>query len=702
MSNGPKCLAVAVCMPLASLTAYGTEPKPLSPMVVTASRWQEPLSQIASTVQIIPDEVIRRSHASSVTDLLAEHAVGFMSHWTPGQTSINLRGAATDGQGRDYRGQVLVLIDGRRSGTANLSKLSLDDTARIEIVRGPASVAYGSQAMGGVINILTRKGTNTEGSRITGSTGSWNLLTTHAYTSGTHGSGDYYLGAGFSRQHDYESGEGSPVKMFNTAWHRWGGLATWGWRLGDGRLDVTVRKDGTHDTGFRGSSWDYDNVESRTNHSLDVSYSSKIGRAGLNVHAYTVRDIDDLRWGSEVGGVDLDHNNRRLSLLGLRTSLHLPLAVSSDLLAGVDLERSELRSTRYRRTLAGVLGTLAPMDNNQNEETAGLYGELVHRLLEDRLTLRGGVRYTYGQSTHLPTHGLVASTRKEAHYDQFTYSLGGVYRLGTGLHIRASYATGFRAPTATELAADFLLVLGGQVRGNPDLKSESSEQAEIGFAYYGQGASADVALFQTRIKDRIVTRVIGPAPGGGNLSRFFNSSGDLVLRGVDLQVNYELLPGHTGWFWQLYGNATYHFHMKDEGAPATANTDKPQRIYYSQAGIGVRFGQHRIWDLNLVGIYRGPMYYDTEENLLIPQGEPFATFIHRKGGFWVWNLRAGYELRRGWRLFGGVNNVLNKNEHPIFIALNQLPFISNPAASNGGRGNSMPGRHFFFGLSAGL
>src|SRR4029078_630174 len=108
--------------------------------------------------QIIENSEIERSTAKSVTELLAENAVGFMSEWTPGQTSINIRGAATEGQGRDFRSQVLVLLNGHRAGTANISKLSIADIDRIEIVRGPSSVVYGSQNMGGVINIIMKTG----------------------------------------------------------------------------------------------------------------------------------------------------------------------------------------------------------------------------------------------------------------------------------------------------------------------------------------------------------------------------------------------------------------------------------------------------------------------------------------------------------------------------------------------------------------
>src|SRR3954454_3349508 len=165
-------------------------------------------ANVVGPVQIIENSEIERSTAKSVTELLAQNAVGFMSEWTPGQTSINIRGAATDGQGRDFKSQVLVLINGHRAGTANLSKMSLADIDRIEIVRGPASVVYGSQNMGGVINIITKTGRTAPGGFIDGNAGSWGTKQGKAQYGGMTGMFDYYLGVSGGVRDDFKIGGG--------------------------------------------------------------------------------------------------------------------------------------------------------------------------------------------------------------------------------------------------------------------------------------------------------------------------------------------------------------------------------------------------------------------------------------------------------------------------------------------------------------
>src|SRR3954467_10385227 len=183
-------------------------------------------ANVVGPVQIIENSEIERSTAKSVTELLAQNAVGFMSEWTPGQTSINIRGAATDGQGRDFKSQVLVLINGHRAGTANVSKLSIADVERIEIVRGPSSVVYGSQNMGGVINIILKTGRTAPGTLLEASTGSWALFQGKAQTGGSTSKVDWYVGAQAGTRKDYEVGGGKREE--NTAWNRRGILGAVG------------------------------------------------------------------------------------------------------------------------------------------------------------------------------------------------------------------------------------------------------------------------------------------------------------------------------------------------------------------------------------------------------------------------------------------------------------------------------------------
>src|SRR3954462_15165509 len=227
---------------------------PTAEIVVTPTGRPEPVSRTVGTTQIIDRDTIEHSAAKSVTDLLAENAVGFLSEWSPGQTSINIRGAATEGQGRDFRSQVLVLVNGHRAGTANVSKLSTADIQRIEIVRGPSSVVYGSQNMGGVINIILKTGRTAPGGLAEGAGGSWGTAAGKVQWGNVSGPADVYAGVNAGRQGNYTAGSGSNGKELNTSWQRHGETGSVGYQFNEfNRMDLNVRQDGIYNAGFRGS-----------------------------------------------------------------------------------------------------------------------------------------------------------------------------------------------------------------------------------------------------------------------------------------------------------------------------------------------------------------------------------------------------------------------------------------------------------------
>ena len=682
----------------------------LDDLVVTAVGSPEPLSKVASTVQVIDAEEIRTSHGRSVTELLRQRAAGFFSEWTPAQTSITIRGARSDGQGRDFRGQVLVLLNGRRAGTANLSKLSPNQLDRIEIIRGPASVAFGNQAMGAVINLITRDGRRVEGGAVSIEGGSYD----HGQLTAEYG-GDLsdslagYVGASGLTSDDYDGGSGGG-KQFNTATNRRGALAALNWDLDRHHwLDVIVRTDGVYDTGFRGSSWDYDNTDDRWNQSVELIYAGVLDDRGidLNAHLYAFRDVDSFHWGSEAAGVDKDNNRRELTAYGLRLTPKFSVTESTELLLGFDGELSRLRNSRNRKSVSGApIAQVAPFDNNEDNLLTAGYAELTQSFFDERLSLRAGGRYTRNQSRIRKTPNVKLSGETERTFDGMTYSAGLAYALLPKLKLRTSYATGFRSPTGRELAGEFSPVLTPNriTRGNGGLSAEESVQFEIGLTYAPGNFFFDAAVFDQTIEGRITTAVIDPrGPGtSDDISQFKNADGDARVQGIEVQAQFDAAPwlGLTGQRLAFGVDGAWNFTMQADGIDrrdSGPDADKLQRFNEYQAALRLRYEWRDRWGVSLSGLLKGPMYYDTEERLL-STAEPARNFVHRKDAFWIFNLRGHYNMMDWITLYGGIDNLLDKNEHPIFIALDEQPYISDPSRSNGGRGNSMRGRFFFAGM----
>jgi vitamin B12 transporter len=130
----------------------------LEDIVVTASRVKEEKTEVTSNITIINENEIKSSVATNLGDLLAQKGIGHIQKYPGSLTSIGIRGFRTETHGNDLKGHVLTLLNGRRAGTGNLAKIMTKNIERIEIIRGPAAVQYGSAAMGGIVNAITKMG----------------------------------------------------------------------------------------------------------------------------------------------------------------------------------------------------------------------------------------------------------------------------------------------------------------------------------------------------------------------------------------------------------------------------------------------------------------------------------------------------------------------------------------------------------------
>ncbi len=201
-------MLAAFTLPLASLVLADELETQLDPVIVTATRMSEPKSQTLASVTVIERTEIERRQAHSVPDLLRGVAgVSIAQNGGEGHAaSLFLRGTNSD--------HVLILIDGVKTGsvtlgTTPLENLPLDQIERIEIVRGPRSSLYGSEAIGGVIQIFTKQGGGTLTPRA--SIGGGTLGTGHL-SGGLSGGGDqgwFNLGVNLDRTDGINACHGS-------------------------------------------------------------------------------------------------------------------------------------------------------------------------------------------------------------------------------------------------------------------------------------------------------------------------------------------------------------------------------------------------------------------------------------------------------------------------------------------------------------
>jgi vitamin B12 transporter len=408
--------------------------------VVTATRDEIPLEQIGASVTIVPEETFEAQQYRTVEEALrAVPGVDVQRSGSLGKvTTVRIRGANA--------AQIQVLVDGVRvksttSGDFDFADLPLDDVQRIEVVRGPQSTIYGADAIGGVINVITRRG---------------------------RGKPTAWL--------DFEAGN---YETFRERAGVSGELGPWNFSLGASRLDFGGQ--------FDNDEHDLTSANARVGYALpnsgEVALIARASDARRGVPFLTVfpdfsrsREQDDtfvlgsLEW-TQPWVAWYEH---ALRLSAIRSALTFRDPESAfEQRSDIETERREV--DWLHKFHFGKVDTLTVGLEYRNEDgtskgtfsattdTFSVFAQDELRLF-DRLFLTGGVRYDHNSAFGDATTGRAA--------------LSYVVR-GSDTRLKASWAEGFRAPTFNELFFPETFP-PCPAFGNPDLRPERSESYDAG------------------------------------------------------------------------------------------------------------------------------------------------------------------------------------------------------------------------------
>ena len=435
-------------------------------IVVTANPLPTRADSVGSSVTVIGADEIERRGEPFVLDLLRTvPGLEVDQSGGPGSiASVFLRGANSN--------QTLVLIDGVRvtntSGGFDFSGVAANGVERIEVLRGPQSTLYGSEAIGGVVSITSRRGRPGFHLDIDASDGSRNSRDIALAGDGATGAFDWSLGYAASKTNGWSAAseargntERDPFSD-RTLTARVGGSL-----LGNGRVDLTVRSFDALSSldGFTTVPVDDPNyTQDRRLSVASLDFAKPLASFwDLRIHAGANEER------TEGKDPDTFFNNylirSRLSQLGVESDLHLGQA--DTLIVGASTER------RHGENVGSYDQSLAV-------DSAYVQDEWSFR---DRLFLTAGARHD-----------------SNSHFgDKTTYRVTGSALLPASWRLIGSLGTGFRAPSFDELFFPFF--------GNPRLRPENSVGADLGLERQLQtrfGALlAGVTLFDNRFRDLI-------------------------------------------------------------------------------------------------------------------------------------------------------------------------------------------------------
>jgi len=652
-------LVVAIAGAFVSPLSQAEESVTTDDVLVTAARVERELMDVNMSVSVITQKEIENNGAQTIADLLKDMpGVEVTTDGSQGSKRIMIRGEKTF--------STLVMIDGQRiteqksmSGAPIL--IDPSQVERIEVIKGPASVLYGSDALGGAINIITKKGNGkkaVEGTVTAGYNSSNDGGNASAQIFGTAGGWDYRIGASYEGGRDLKLAHG---KAEGTDFETKSANAYLAYHVNDNH--VFGASVDYFDLDFNSSSPDmtldefYVHVPEWKRLKVgafdEIRYVNKyLSKIRTDVFYQKATKYMDNHVGAFMGpGKFMINDNaadNTLKQFGASIQADWTLTDKLYLITGYDLsyEKLDAESTSFTR---GNMGRPINMDKylfyRGNLLTQALYASADYNVT-DTVTLNFGTRYTYVRTDMKQADGYSISSGKTSNIQQttgkktdgqFVFNAGVLWHPRNDLTLRAAWSQGFRVPLLQERYVDTTMGQTRTVRvGNPDLKPEKSNNFEIGARWVSGPATVDAAIFYNRVTDLITAKPINK-----KTSMMMNVAKSETI-GMEFTGSYLL--GNSG-FEPHLAFALLHRTYKENGE-STSKTGRP--------GFTATYGVKWAGDVN---------WGRARADLFARSSSSAEDSVNRYSGWTTLNLTGGFDFgpQNRYSINAGFYNILNKD-----------------------------------------
>ena len=626
-------------------------------VTVTATRVSTLLPDVPVGVTVITAaEMQTRGYTTLVQALSAVPGLGVVQTGGPGgQASVFIRGTNSE--------DVLVLLDGvpvndpsDPNGAFNFGDYTLSDIERIEIVRGPMSGLYGSNAIGGVINIITLHGSGAPKASITAAGGYPAQGQGSATISGSTGKFDYALSGAINQQagFDYTAKRLSVYTGNKDPYRSNLGSLNLGYSPVDGTRISLVARAQQSDNAFPDVDYpvfdDPDSFDYNTNIFYKLGVVSNLFDGLLTTELFAAHLQNNLHYSNLLDANDPnqafndDYYHGYRNDVQWNNTVHVPdagPAAFSSVLFGIEY----LHDTAKENVNDSFFGApyVASVDHSQHD-VAGHFG--AQTTVFDVLTLTGAIR----------------DDSYSSFGNAFTGRFGGVLAVpAADLHLKASYGTGFLAPSLFDLYG----VDSDGYQGNPDLKAERSRGYEAGAQFdipaYGQAdfASLSATYFNNDIHDLIE----------------FTENADFTAsteKNIDqarisgVETEFVLTPAN----W-LTADLTYTYTYARDVTSETPLLRRPENAGSANVTITPLPSLSIAPQVQYIGRFTDFLYDN--------QGYPIGSGLSQPGT--IVNLAVNYAVAPRYKVFAIADNLLDSNFEPV-------------------NGLQIPGQSFLIGIKA--
>jgi outer membrane receptor for ferrienterochelin and colicins len=580
-------------------------------VVVTGTKTEQRLKDTPVITEVITRSEIEATGAENIGEVL-EHRVGIVVDRDAHGDGVQLQGLDSD--------YILILLDGepqvgRIAGKLDLARITVENVERIEVVKGASSALFGSAAMGGVINVITRKASSPFAAQFTNNFETHNTIDSRSTVELKRDKFNALLTLAANRRNPIDLDE-SDLTTTIDGYQNWTHstraeyqLTSKSTLLFSGQY-LSQKQEGISET----EDVVFDRLGDIGNFSGSVGTGYQLGsRSKLTGKIYTARYRDESTVIDRDTSLTESSNVTVQDLIKGEAQFDTALGSKNQLTVGAELIFENLESQRITGGEKDVT-TDSVFFQNEFRPIANL-----------ALVLGGRLDYHSEFGTH------------------FSPKLSGLYHVTRDVTIRTSFGQGFRAPDFKDLYLDFSNSTSGyQVLGNPDLQPESSGSWNLGVEYQFKSALLGrVHLYRNNLKNLIEAKRIGTSVLGGSKFQYFNVS-EAFTEGVEVELSTRSIGGFAATIGYAYLNG------KDKETGLTLlNRSKHSgnlKLAYTNQDTG--------FNVDLRGRYASRWgFFDDGDKVL--EDEEYAP------SNWIWNLRGSKQVLKWLKASVGVNNIFD-------------------------------------------
>lgn len=569
-------------------------------VVITGSRSTMDKDKVPQKIETISSYDIALTPYQEFTDILKRNSSVDVIQYPGLLSGVGIRGFRPETGGLNQR--TLLLVDGRPAGTSNLATINPQNIERVEILKGPASALYGSQAMGGVVNVITKKSEGTLRSSLYAEFGSYETLNLGASTGGNVTKRlDFDLSfQSFNRNENYKlgtdnllrglldgdeytvysedqppttakdgRGDGNRREYTRLNYHT--GSVRLGYKFSDNwRVDIDGEKFVARNVGAPSDLF-FDNGKPSTKdierENGSVSIEGTINKHQLFLRGYTANEATGNNTLTTYKGESIPPYlsfQRSSSWKGLQIKDVIALG-SHGITLGIDHNIASTESRAFNQDG----GEKAPYSPNYTLTSTGIYAQGQLKFLHERLIITPGARFDNITYEVEKTPLLDRYVPGEESNPFFSPNLGFQYQIVDFLNVHATIGKAFVTPDAYNVAGYSVSISNKKAaitEGNPNLENENSITWDAGLRFQdiAKGFTADVTYFSTEVNDRITKSTTNPT------SLEFTSDGDTIasrstyinadkanISGLELELGYDFGALHNYTYsLRVFANAT--------------------------------------------------------------------------------------------------------------------------------------------------